>query len=87
MNQAAIKFRGGTTVSAVQMVARRMKMKKKPKYAYIAVIQFKYGDLPWEDVSEYRTAEEKRNVRRDFKEYLISCGGSYRIIDRRVPNE
>ena len=62
-------------------------MKKKPKYAYITVIQFKYEDLPWEDVSEYRTAEEKKNVRNDFKEYLISGYGSYRIIDRRVPNE
>ena len=87
MNQAAIKFRGGTTVPAVQMVVWRMRMKKKPKYAYVTVIQLKYGDSPWEDVSEYRTAEEKKNVRRDFKEYLISGGGSYRIIDRRVPNE
>ena len=62
-------------------------MKKKNKYAYAAVIQFKYGDLPWEDVSEYRTAEEKKNVRRDYREYLTSGGGSYRIINRRVPNE
>ena len=62
-------------------------MKKKPKYAYVTVIQFKHEDSPWEDVSEYWTAEEKKNVRRDFKEYLISGGGSYRIIDRRVPNE
>ena len=62
-------------------------MKKKSKYAYISVIQFKYGDLPWEDVSEYRTAEEKKNVRRDYREYLTSGGGSYRIINRRVPNE
>ena len=62
-------------------------MKKKSKYAYITVIQFKYEDLPWEDVSEYWTAEEKKNVRHDFKEYLTSGGGSYRIIDRRVSNE
>lgn len=62
-------------------------MKKKPKYAYVTVIQFKYEDLPWEDVSEYRTAEEKKNVRRDYREYLTSGGGSYRIIDRRVTND
>ena len=74
-------------VLAAQMVVRRMRMKKKSKYAYITVIQFKYEDLPWEDVSEYRTAEEKKNVRRDFREYLTSGGGSYRIIGRRVPNE
>ena len=62
-------------------------VKKKSKYVYITVIQFKHGDLPWEDVSEYWTAEEKKNVRRDYREYLISGDGSYRIIDRRVPNE
>ena len=62
-------------------------MKKKSKYAYISVIQFKYGDLPWEDVSEYWTAEEKKNVRRDLKEYRMSSDGQYRIINRRVPNE
>ena len=62
-------------------------MKKKSKYAYIAVIQFKYGDLPWEDVSEYRTEEEKKNVRRDLKEYRMSGYGQYRSIKRRVPNE
>ena len=62
-------------------------MKKKPKYVYIAVIQFKYGDLPWEDVSEYWTAEEKKNVRRDLKEYRMSGYGQYRAIKRRVPNE
>ena len=61
-------------------------MKKKSKYAYIAVIQFKY-DLPWEDVSEYWTAEEKKNVRHDLKEYRMSSDGQYRIINRRVPNE
>ena len=62
-------------------------MKKKNKYAYATVIQFRYGDLPWEDMSEYLTAEEKKNVRRDYREYLTSGGGSYRIINRRVPNE
>ena len=62
-------------------------MKKKSKYAYVTVIQFKYGDLPWEDVSEYRTAEEKKNVRRDLKEYRMSGYGQYRVIKRRVPNE
>ena len=64
-----------------------MKMKKKPKYAYVTVIQFKQEDSPWEDVSEYWTAEEKKNVWHDYREYLISGGGSYRIIERRVPNE
>ena len=62
-------------------------MKKKNKYAYATVIQFKYGDLPWEDVSEYWTAEEKKNVRRDLKEYRMSGYGQYRAINRRVPNE
>ena len=62
-------------------------MKKKSKYAYVTVIQFRYGDLPWEDVSEYRTAEEKKNVRQDLKEYRMSGYGQYRAIKRRVPNE
>ena len=62
-------------------------MKKKNKYAYATVIQFRYGDLPWEDVSEYRTAEEKKNVRHDLKEYRMSGYGQYRAINRRVPNE
>ena len=62
-------------------------MKKKSKYAYITVIQFKYEDLPWEDVSEYWTAEEKKNVRRDLNEYRMSGCGQYRAIKRRVPNE
>ena len=62
-------------------------MKKKNKYAYATVIQFRYGDLPWEDVSEYRTAEEKKNVMRDLKEYRMSGYGQYRAIKRRVPNE
>ena len=87
MNQAAIKFRGGTMVSAMQVFARRMKMKRKPKYVYIAVIQFKYGDLPWKDVSEYCTTREKKNVMRDLKEYRISGYGQYRAVERRVPND
>ena len=62
-------------------------MNKKPKYAYITVIQFRCEDLPWEDVSEYWTAEEKKNVRRDLKEYRMSGCGQYRAIKRRVPNE
>ena len=62
-------------------------MKKKNKYAYVTVIQFRYGDLPWEDVSEYRTAEEKKNVRHDLKEYRMSGYGQYRAINRRIPNE
>ena len=62
-------------------------MKKKNKYAYATVIQFRYGGLPWEDVSEYRTAEEKKNVMRDLKEYRMSGYGQYRAVERRVPNE
>ena len=62
-------------------------MNKKPKYAYITVIQFRCEDLPWEDVSEYWTVEEKKNVRRDLKEYRMSGYGQYRAIKRRVPNE
>ena len=59
-------------------------MKKKSKYAYISVIKFKYCDLPWEDVSEYWTAEEKKNVRRDLKAYRISRDGQYRLINMKV---
>lgn len=62
-------------------------MKTKSKYVYITVIQFKYDGLPWEDVSEYWTAEEKKNVRRDLKEYRMSGDGQYRVIHRRVPND
>ena len=60
---------------------------KKPKFTYVSVIQFKYDDLPWEDVCEYWTAEEKKNVRRDLNEYRMSGCGQYRAIERRVPNE
>ena len=66
---------------------REVVVKKKSKYAYITVIQFKYDDLPWEDVSEYWTAEEKKNVRRDLNEYRMSGCGQYRAIKRRVTNE
>ena len=62
-------------------------MKKKNKYAYATVIQFRYGDLPWEDVSEYRTTREKKNVMRDLKEYRMSGYGQYRAVERRVLNE
>ena len=62
-------------------------MKKKSKYAYVAVIQFKHGDLPWEDVSEYWTTREKKNVMRDLREYRMSGYGQYRAVERRVPNE
>ena len=62
-------------------------MKKKSKYAYVTVIQFRCDDLPWEDVSEYRTTREKKNVMRDLKEYRMSGYGQYRAVERRVPNE
>ena len=62
-------------------------MNKKPKYAYITVIQFRWDGLAWDDVCEYWTAEEKKNVRRDLNEYRMSGCGQYRAIKRRVPNE
>lgn len=69
-------------------------MKKKPKYAYVTVIQFKHEDSPWKDVSEYLTAKKKKSVRRDLKEYRMpgygkyrAINGQYRAIKRRVPNE
>ena len=62
-------------------------MKKRPKYAYITVIQFRCEGLPWEDVSEYWTTREKKNVMRDLKEYRMSGYGQYRAVERRVPNE
>ena len=62
-------------------------MKKKSKYAYVTVIQFRYVGFPWEDVSEYRTTREKKNVMRDLKEYRMSGYGQYRAVERRVPNE
>ena len=62
-------------------------MNKKPKYTYIAVIQFRCDDLPWEDVSEYWTTREKKNVMRDLKEYRMSGYGQYRAVERRVPND
>lgn len=62
-------------------------MKRTNKYAYIKVIQFKYENLPWEDACEYWTAEDKKNIRHDLKEYRMLGGGQYRVIHRRVPNE
>ena len=62
-------------------------MKKKPKYSYVAVIQFKHGDLPREDVCEYWTDEERRNAHNDLREYRMSGDGKYRLIERRMPNE
>ena len=62
-------------------------MKKKPKYSYVAVIQFKHDDLPWEDVREYWTDEERKSAHNDLREYRMSGGGKYRLIERRMPNE
>ena len=60
---------------------------KKPKFTYVAVIQFKCGDLPWEDVCEYWTDEEKKSAHSDLREYRMNGDGKYRLIERRMPNE
>ena len=60
---------------------------KRPKFSYVAVIQFKCGDLPWEDVCEYWTDEEKKSAHSDLREYRMSGDGKYRLIERRMPNE
>ena len=62
-------------------------MKKKTKYSYVAVIQFKHDGLPWEDVCEYWTDEEKKSAHSDLREYRMSGDGKYRLIERRMPNE
>ena len=62
-------------------------MNKKPKYAYITVIQFRWDGLPWEDVCEYWTDEEKKSAHSDLREYRMSGDGKYRLIERRMPNE
>ena len=60
---------------------------KRPKFSYVAVIQFKCDGLQWEDVCEYWTDEERKNAHNDLREYRMSGGGKYRLIERRVPNE
>ena len=62
-------------------------MNKKPKYAYITVIQFRWDGGPWEDVCEYWTDEERKNAHNDLREYRMSGDGKYRLIERRMPNE
>lgn len=59
----------------------------------IAVIQYKYGNLPWEDVCEYHPEEYEsrlsmeKAVRHDLKEYIASNTGSYRRINRRIKEQ
>jgi hypothetical protein len=63
-----------------------MKMTTR-KFDYIKVIQGNYGQ-GWEDVSEYGPVDSGYSplsqVKSDWKEYLISRTGSYRLISRRV---
>ena len=58
---------------------------KANKYNYLRVIQFNCG-YGWEDCSEYEKSEFNQ-VRNDLKEYRLSGGGSYRVINRRVINK
>lgn len=55
------------------------------KYLYILVIQFKYPGMSWEDVCEYQIHQSKQ-ASKELKEYRLSGGGSYRLINRRVDN-
>lgn len=45
------------------------------------IIQFKYQDQPWEDISEADSVDDKNY---QLKEYRLSGGGQYRAIKRRV---
>ena len=58
-------------------------MKKKPKYSYVAVIQFKHDDLPWEDVCEYWTDEERRKL----LNRLRRAEGQIRGVERMVEED
>lgn len=60
--------------------------RKNAKTKEVKVIQFKYENNPWEDVSGY-DREEYGQIRHDLKEYRMSGGGSYRVITRRVKND
>lgn len=47
----------------------------------VYVIQFKYQDQPWEDISEADSVTD-RNYQ--LKEYRLAGGGQYRAVKRRV---
>lgn len=55
------------------------------KFLYMHVLQGYYGyGHGWEDLC---MSENKSDMRRDRLEYIASgCGGSFRIIERRVQN-
>lgn len=46
------------------------------------VIQFKYQNQPWEDVSEADSMDDKNY---QLKEYRFAGGGQYCAVKRRVP--
>ena len=58
---------------------------KQNKYSYVKVIQGNFG-YGWEDVSEY-DKQAFAAVKNDLKEYRLSSTGTYRLIDRRIPNK
>jgi len=47
----------------------------------VYVIQFKYQDQPWEDISEADTLADKNY---QLQEYRLAGGGQYRAVKRRV---
>lgn len=47
----------------------------------VHIIQFKYQDQPWEDVSEADTVADKNY---QLQEYRLAGGGQYRAVKRRV---
>ena len=54
------------------------------KFDYLWVIQFRCDGSAWEDVCIYLKRDYKyRDVLHDLKEYRLSGGGEYRIIERR----
>ena len=57
-----------------------MPYNRKTKDVYL--IQFKYQDQPWEDVSEADSVADKDY---QLKEYRLAGGGQYRSVKRRVP--
>jgi hypothetical protein len=58
----------------------------------VTTIQFNYSEKlsDWEDISEYphadfSSAKERRMaVKADYQEYVLSGGGLYRIITKRI---
>ena len=62
----------------------RYKKMAATKFIYLYVIQFRCDGSAWEDVGEYPKCGYKyRDVLHDLKEYRLSGGGEYRIIERR----